>query len=280
MKRRALALTLIMAMLFSAVAGLTLFDLVVANPVFPSTEIEILSPQNNETYLTNNFVLNFTVLTHNAPYTQYIGTPSIQCYVDGKLFHQINLTDLTDLNVEDLPRNFSVSLSGLNSGQHNVFVTKTAVYYLVMTTYSENASSRVVYFSVYPSPPRISLVSPQNQSYQTTDVPVNFTARVDYGAVSWMGYSLDGQDNVTTTGNTTLTGLSEGEHNITFYATDTYGRIGASETITFTIAEPFPTTLVIAASGASIAAIGLALLVYFKKRKHQNIPSYTISNND
>jgi N-acetylneuraminic acid mutarotase len=32
--------------------------------------------------------------------------------------------------------------------------------------------------------------------------------------------------------------------------------------------EPFPTALVIAASGASIAIIGVGLLVYFKKRKH------------
>ena len=32
--------------------------------------------------------------------------------------------------------------------------------------------------------------------------------------------------------------------------------------------EPFPTALVIAASGASIAIIGIGMLVYFKKRKH------------
>lgn len=31
--------------------------------------------------------------------------------------------------------------------------------------------------------------------------------------------------------------------------------------------EPFPTTIVITASGASLAVVGIGLLVYFKKRK-------------
>jgi hypothetical protein len=38
-----------------------------------------------------------------------------------------------------------------------------------------------------------------------------------------------------------------------------------SEEIT---SEPFPTAFVVAASGASVATVGIGLLVYFKKRKH------------
>jgi len=50
------------------------------------------------------------------------------------------------------------------------------------------------------------------------------------------------------------------------YANDTFGNIGASETITFTVAsEPFPTAPVVAVSGALTVVAGL--LVYFKKRK-------------
>ena len=87
-----------------------------------------------------------------------------------------------------------------------------------------------------------------------------------------MGYSFDGQDNVTIDGNITLYGLSSGLHNLTVYAKDTYGNIGASETINFTIAketpEPFPTAIVATASGASVAVIGVGLFVYFRKRNH------------
>ena len=85
-----------------------------------------------------------------------------------------------------------------------------------------------------------------------------------------MGYSLDGQDNVTLTGNSTISELPNGLHNVTVYARDTFGNEGASETITFYIdvPEPFPTALVVAASVAAAVVVGAGVLVYFKKRKH------------
>jgi hypothetical protein len=83
---------------------------------------------------------------------------------------------------------------------------------------------------------------------------------------------LDGLDNVTIAGNMSLTGLSSGLHNITVYALDAYGVSDASKTFHFNIAEepkkePFPITVVAAASVAAIAVVGVGLLVYFKKRK-------------
>jgi len=53
--------------------------------------------------------------------------------------------------------------------------------------------------------------------------------------VIWVGYSLNGQANVTVEGNVTLSGLSNGVHNIRVFAEDKYGNMGASETITFTV---------------------------------------------
>jgi nitrous oxidase accessory protein NosD len=82
-------------------------------------------------------------------------------------------------------------------------------------------------------PPHISVLSPINQTYNETSVSLVFT--VDK-AVNWTSYSLDGKDNVTITGNTTITGLSAGLHNITVYAKDEFENIGVSETIKFTIA--------------------------------------------
>ena len=115
--------------------------------------------------------------------------------------------------------------------------------------------------------PRISVLSPVNQVFNESSVALLFT--VDKPA-SWMGYSLDGQDIVTVTGNVTLIGLSSGLHNVTVYAEDTFENIGASATVTFTIAkpEPFPTAVVAVASITSVTVIGIGLIVYFKKRKH------------
>jgi N-acetylneuraminic acid mutarotase len=117
----------------------------------------------------------------------------------------------------------------------------------------------------YGVPPEIKIVSPVNQTYTESSVSLVFTVNKP---VNWTGYSLDGQDNVTITGNTTLSGLPNGNHNLTVYATDQYGNTGTSETISFSVEVPFPTTLVAVASGAAVAVIGIGLLVYLKKRKH------------
>ena len=115
------------------------------------------------------------------------------------------------------------------------------------------------------TPPSISIVSPENKTYTVSNVSLTFIVSEP---TSWIGYSLGAQVNVTIAGNTTLTGLSDGTHNLTVYAKDTAGNTGTSETIYFTIktkkAEPFPTTWIVAAI-VIIAIVGVALLVYFAK---------------
>jgi parallel beta-helix repeat protein len=114
-------------------------------------------------------------------------------------------------------------------------------------------------------PPKISVLSPVNQQFNESSVPLCFTVDKQ---VNWLGYSLDGQDNVTITGNITLSGLSNGLRNITVYARDEFENTGASETICFSVAEePFPAAPIMVASIATVAVVGVGLLVYFKKRK-------------
>jgi len=116
--------------------------------------------------------------------------------------------------------------------------------------------------------PNVSLLLPQGGKFNTSDAPLDFT--VDQ-PVSQIKYSLDGKENVTITGNTTLTGLANGYHNITVYAMDEAGNTGASETLFFNVEvpEPFPVVPVAAASIAVVVAVGAGLLVYFKKRKSE-----------
>jgi hypothetical protein len=130
---------------------------------------------------------------------------------------------------------------------------------------SYDTSSDIVYFTVDTTPPAIVVMPVENKTYGMSDIPLNFTLNEPTSQVT---YSLDGQENVTLAGNTTLTNLPYGEHNVTVYASDLAGNVGNSETIAFTIAkpEPFPTTLFIAGV-VSVPVVGIGLLVYFKKRK-------------
>lgn len=116
------------------------------------------------------------------------------------------------------------------------------------------------------APPEISSISIKNITYDTADIPLNFTTDKP---VNWEGYSIDGKENVTINGNTTLTGLSNGMHNITIYVKDAFGNVD-SQTIDFNIAkqEPFPIITVAVVSAAVLVVLVIfCLIVYFKKRK-------------
>jgi parallel beta-helix repeat protein len=112
--------------------------------------------------------------------------------------------------------------------------------------------------------PRILVSSPESKPYNVSSVVLTFSTNE---SPSKMFCSIDGQDNITIAGNTTLTGLSNGYHNVTVYATDETGNTGASETIYFNVdvPKPFPTTLVVA-TAVTAAVFGIGLLINFKKR--------------
>jgi parallel beta-helix repeat protein len=118
--------------------------------------------------------------------------------------------------------------------------------------------------SISTGPPKISVLSPLAQTYNETSVSLVFVLGE---LVNWTGYSLDGKENVTVVGNVTLSGLSSGLHNVTVYMEDLLGRTGASDTVWFNVAEPFPVVPVVVAS-VIVAVVVVGLLVYFKKRKH------------
>ncbi len=137
--------------------------------------------------------------------------------------------------------------------------------------------SQLLYWDSYTlPPPKISVLSPENTTYAVNNVTLTFTVNKP---ATWIGYSLDGQPQITITENITLYDLPDGSHNITLYAKDKFGAMGVSETIPFSIdlpdpPDPFPTIpLVIAAAvGASVVA-GVGLLVYHKKRKQSPLIS-------
>jgi hypothetical protein len=111
-------------------------------------------------------------------------------------------------------------------------------------------------------PLEILVLSPLVQMYNETSVPLVFTVNK---RANWTGYSLDGKETVTTTGNTTLTGLSSGLHNVTVYAKD-FVDTATSKTVWFNVVEPFP-VVPVAIYVVVVAVVGAGLLVYFKKRR-------------
>jgi hypothetical protein len=257
-------------------------------PITAPPSFYVYSPVQNENYASTQVLLNFTVIkpeawfraTSSVPgysYAVFGNVTSVYCTVDGGKRQNIPMHDLDDFYFnENPPRTLSFSTNmNLTGGVHSVVIGVEAVTYYVSDMFSSHPFSSVevqahfepVNFSV--EIPKPLIIVPENIAYNETSVPLVFT--VDKSA-TWVGYSLDGKDNVTITGNTTLIGLHSGGHNVTVYAQIYNGNISVSQTVSFTIAkepEPFPTTLVATASGASAMVIGVGLLVYLKKRKRQ-----------
>ncbi|MGD6935228.1 MAG: hypothetical protein ACQCN5_13590 [Candidatus Bathyarchaeia archaeon] len=160
-------------------------------------------------------------------------------------------------------RKYNTTLSGLGDGSHFLKIRVAGDYYgppeLVLNYDCEGNVSLLV----DTTPPKVSVLFLANKTHNSASVPLNFTTNEQ---ISHSSYSLDGQENVTVAGNTTLTGLSAGDHNVTVYAEDEAGNVGASATVWFSVVEPFPLVPVAAASVAVVVVV-FGLLVYLKKRQ-------------
>ena len=281
MKKAALALTVILALLMSVAVGTQVvmpananFGNMVEIPPPSGAEpptISIFSPED-KVYTARELPLVFNVGegTYLAPPEQIIsGRPRVYCKADW---------NQNETFVAYGSGSYSINLTSVPNGVHyvSVRVTQTFLYDnrsgVVYSFNTENQSA--VRFTVDSTAPLVTILL-ENKTYVTADVPLRFVVN------EWvsLSYVLDGKENVTIDGNVTLTGLSDGEHNVTVYVQDGAGNIGASETINFTIAqetkpetqqsEPLSTTA-IAASTLVAVIIGVSLAVYLTKARRTN----------
>jgi parallel beta-helix repeat protein len=83
--------------------------------------------------------------------------------------------------------------------------------------------------------PEVEVFEIANSTYKTPNIPLTFNVPEK---VSWVGYSLDDQTNVTLLGNTSLSDMAEGDHSLILYANNTEGNMGTSGIKHFTVVLP------------------------------------------
>lgn len=166
-------------------------------------------------------------------------TVPFSCWGGGSIDFRLIVPLFSGWNEEKIVYvNFSnTSLTGLSDGSHSLDLS-------INETDGESAVANVNFtINFFPS---VDLITPLNGTNSSNSLDYNFTSDKD---ISLANYSLDGGDN-RSMGNTSLTDwgnssvdhpvLSNGLHNITYYAFATNGN-NASETFYFTIDTVFPT---------------------------------------
>lgn len=204
MKRTALALTIILALLFSAMAGTLMVNLAQANPVVvPISDLSLESPQNKN-YVQNFVQVSFSYSILDEPVNDHSSMQTSVSYVlDG--FESVSVSNYKIVS-NKLPNSISYlvnfQIRDLPNGSHTLFVHVSATADKGFTTFA--ASSEVVTFTINANP---SSINPT----PSPDPTINPTPSPDV--------------------------------------------------------QPFPITIVATASVASVAVVGIGLIVYFKKRR-------------
>ncbi len=240
-----------------------------------------------EPYVTPHYPVSWTVYTNTSVPLDIEASVSWESPEIVRFLYSLDrnsnvtLTNLTNTGIGGGIKFHAVSvLENLAEGNHTIKV------------YSQDASGGEMSGSVefmidthFKIP--LSVMSPQNITYFTTEVPLTFVCSEEItriGNTTMLYYWLDGYGEYIS-GNLTLTDLSIGSHMIIVTVWTEKGVF--SETIYFSIttqtstpsptptaipeptpmAETFSTTLIIGSVIAVVAVVGLGLLVYLKKRR-------------
>jgi hypothetical protein len=298
-KKRLLSTAFISALLLLALSETLLVEFCKANPFIPGGEadpppgteppaIALRSPEN-KTYTVNTVVLAFTVSVVGAsPPANETWQPDVykkitEVYYEADWFGNKTTVYRGD-TYTGAPTSiyFSYNLTNIPEGKHSITIhaIETGLYlggpqgslpelpspHVYQYTFTIRGYS-VVNFTMDTTPPTILVYPIENKTHDTGDIPLSFILNEPTSQIT---YSLDGQENMPIAGNTTLTNVPYGDHNVTVYATDNAGNTGASETIPFTVAkppEPLPVVPITTASVTSAGVIATGLLVYLRKRK-------------
>ena len=213
---------------------------------------------------------------------------------------ELYYTNLRDLLTKPSELYFSNNLGQLSVGRHTVIISaEGSGYYgnLTHDAFSDNfqydaqesdktklvQSSVQINFVVGGVTPSISILSPTNTTYAAIGNADHITVPLTYHtdkSLLWVGYSLDGESNITAPLNGTLIEIPLNSQRLTLYMNDTAGNWLTPQTVHYEIMpnmgptsppEPFPTLPVAAASGAvAVVVAGACLFIYFKKRNQKS----------
>jgi len=276
LKRQRRSPLFVLAVLALLVLGANLVGYGVANPysfagVVPPDQdtyppaITITSPSNNTSYNASRVPLTFNVTAPQSRTASYVTVDRVTYKAD---WYEEAINVLNGGGQQQ--PSFNLWLSNVSEGQHTIVITARGMGQItnekeLSYKWFFISSTATISFTVDRMAPTVLVLPPENVS-STSAVPLNFAVNEVYSKIA---YSLNGQENVTVTGNSTITHLASGYYNVTFYVWDVAGNVGSSETVNFSVAETPNTTeevnasllLPAAAVTSIVVVVGIGLLL-------------------
>jgi hypothetical protein len=248
MKKTVATLILLLTFLFTTMAGLQFIDVANANPYvhdyipfdesYTPPKISIITPANNSAFskqitlnlsvsLPESQVASSTYLSGVGYTVDYPHDPEYVLLYGMSAEERAQIPYLVQLNNRCFI--FSENLTNVPEGNHTLVITaQGGAKYSESYTYNPlELGVATLLFTVDNTPPKILILSlKQGKTHYASDIPFELAVSEPCPSIV---YSLDGKENVTLQGNTTLTGLDYAEHKITVYAQDNAGNLGVSE---------------------------------------------------
>jgi hypothetical protein len=239
--------------------------------------INMTSPQEGAVYNSSHVILDLNVTIGQAIDANYTRIMQVYYRTDWNtdqtyLYNNQNIDIPIDPNaITSFHTNFN--LTQLPEGQRNLTIcaVEWGAYIDGSFVHMFNISKiSIINFTIDFTIPHIAVLSIENQTYNTVDIPLNFTINKQMSKIT---YSLDGQANVTVNGNTTLTSLAYGNHTLTLYAKDSADITVASEVIFFQVAKQEPTEISLYAISTvtvimiAVVVAGITIAVVLRHRK-------------
>jgi hypothetical protein len=239
-------------------------------------KVSISYPENLSSFTSNNITLFF-----NATAPKPDSFPNLESNSEGSFYNWVwSYYNASWLSANDNYKDCNISgpfdalkgnvtIQNIPVGNHYLEIGVGGLYLTERTLLTATGyrlfSSVAINFTILPS---VTILSPENKTYTTSTINLNYVVNE---SATKIAYSLDGKSNVAVKGNTTLTGLSNGEHHLTVYTNDTLGNRYASQTIDFSVKATnlFLTIAVIVIPIAAVLIVGL--LLYRRHRKKANL---------
>jgi hypothetical protein len=238
-------------------------------PFILATPLTITTPTNT-TYKTSptTIAINFKTIginPKNTTITYTINGKNTTTIPTKKIFHPIEATRTypngTQEQVLSIYSQYLVtgqtSLPNLPKGSHKIEVHSEFQSNSHNTVYDK----KTIYFTINDfKAPVISNLSIKNTTYTQNNLLLDFA--LDQPTKK-MYYSLNGEENCTIKGKTTLT-LELGSYSLKVYAIDFAGNIGSSEIVNFSIVESSSRSITLI-SIVILSIVVIGIFVYFKK---------------